>query len=100
MELKREREENENLKKLPPLLPVLVSRDSENDDYDYEEDEEDEQEEENYRGPYRRKVYERLPPPPRKRIRIIGGYGRNYIGIKRRGGLPRFRGRKIRRNFY
>ena len=96
LQLKREREENGKINK----LPALISRDKD-DSYDYEENEEDEQKYENYKGPYRGRVYGRPSPPPRRRIRMIGGYRRNSKGIKRRGGfMTKFRGRKIRKIFY
>ena len=83
LQLKREREENGKLSKLPVLLPVLISRDKD-DSYDYEEEED-----ENYRGSYRRRVFRRPPPPPRRRIRTVGRYVRKFIRIKR-----------SRKNFY
>ena len=104
LKLKREREENNKKSNLPSLLPVLVSRPKDNYSYnDYDEDEEYEEEDEKYKKSYKRRIYSR-PPPFRKRIRSIGGYGRSYLGNKRRGGggyfPPRFRGRKLKKNYY
>ena len=95
LKIKREREENSKKINLPSLLPLLVSREKEKDSDDEEEEEEEEEEK---RERYKRRVFNRPPPLIRKRIIFRG---RNFIGMKRRGGYipPRFRGRR-NKSFY
>jgi hypothetical protein len=80
---------------LPSLLPLLVSRPKEDNSYEEEESNGDD---EINKGSYkfRAKIRE-----PRKRGRFVDSYWKPYSGIKRRGGfIPRFRGRKIKKNYY
>ena len=89
--VKKEREENKGKSNLPHLLPLLIPHDSNDEDDDDEEEEENE-------DSYKRRPY---VPPPRRRIRMVSSFGKRFIGGRRkRGYLPRFRGRRIRRNFY
>ena len=102
LQLKKEREEN-NKEDLPSFLPVLVSRPNNKDSYHYDDEDDDHgrQQDGKKNTHFKRRIYSR-PPLQKRRIRVIGSYGKKYFGNKRRGGgyIGRFRGRRYKKGYY
>lgn len=100
LKTKREKEENNQKKDLPSLLPLLITRlkEKENNSYDEDEDEDENIEDDYDEGGFNEPTYNRIvniKALPR-RIRVLSDYGRSILGIKRRRKyIPRFLGSRL-----